>query len=193
MTTCSAFWLLPSSHIHGHVHETTVVLIRLPYFNQKHLDLFSCPTTASGKRAEGDGLNSKKENGSPVIAYLLQNRVLRPCPKRHVKFTFLHIDKPRFAHHVGNFALGASVEVNIKSPQALVNQAPVVCDGMVGVHGLVGRDRIMENLLRLEPAAGSKVSGKNSIWLEDHNTQEKKGLVQAWLTLELSDTAWANL
>lgn len=95
---------------------------------------------------------------SPILAHHLQGLIFGPSSKWYVENSFLDVDKPCVAHHSCYLATGASVEVNAESQQALVDQAPILCDGMIGTHRVIGRDRVVIDLLRLNPTSRTKMS-----------------------------------
>lgn len=83
----------------------------------------------------------------PVLAHHFEVRVFGPRAEGHVKDTLVHVDVACFAHHGGNLATSGGMEVNAEALEAFVDQTPVLGDGVVLRHGVVGGNGVVVDFL----------------------------------------------
>lgn len=178
--------LLPADDVHGHIHQAAVVEVSLPDLDQEDLDLVPGPPATSSQRPQCNGLGALQQDLPPVLANYLQVRMLRPGAKRHVEDALVNINEAGLAHHGTNLTTSGSVEVDTQICQALVDETPVLRDGMVWRHCVVGRYWVVVDLLRFDPSTGLEMA-KDALAV----------LVSCWaaeqeLTSWLACKAWAS-
>lgn len=95
----------------------------------------------------------------PVLADHFEVGVLGPRPYWHVEDALVNILIPGVAHHFGNLAACARVEIHAETLQTFVDETPVLRDGVVWRHGIVGRDGVVPDFLRFNPSTGPDIPG----------------------------------